>query len=683
MALRLGIDVGGTFTDLFLHDDETGAFWLAKTPTTPEDQSIGVLAGTQEVCRRAEIDPARLDAILHGTTVATNAVLEGKGARVGLLVTQGWAHLMHLAESWTPGPLFGFFAYIKPEPLVEFEDIREIPERLDARGEVLVELDEAATVKAVEELRDAGIEALTVCLLNSYANAEHEQRVEAIATAALGSIPVSISSNITPEFREYERAVTTVMNSYVGPVLQGYLSSLAAKLEANAIPVPLQVVRSDGGLQSLAAAREHPVQTVLSGPSGGVNGAAFVAHRSGHDRILTLDMGGTSTDVAVCVGGAPTITRETRVGSFPVRAPSVDVESIGAGGGSIASVSAVTGALRVGPESAGAAPGPAAYARGGTEPTVTDANVVLGHLPPVLLDGAMHLDVDAAHAAVETVAEAMGVDVARAAEGIVAIVNENMLGALRVVTVQKGLDPKDFALVSFGGAGGLHANAIAETLGCYPLIVPPEPGVLSALGFIAADVRNEFGQTYIRTTGGLDATEVTGVLEELGAQGSDWLAQEDVDEAARELSYVLDMRYHRQGFELPIDVEESELAALDLDALADRFRALHDRLYGFSLPGAVEIVNVRARAVGRVTKPSLPDYELSGADASGAQASTQQVWRDGEHLTVPVYERARLLPGMEFDGFAIVTQYDATTVVLPGHRASVDRWQNLIVEPSQ
>ena len=259
MALRLGIDVGGTFTDLFLHDDETGAFWLAKTPTTPEDQSVGVLAGTQEVCRRAEIDPARLDVILHGTTVATNAVLEGKGARVGLLVTQGWAHLMHLAESWTPGPLFGFFDYIKPEPLVEFEDIREIPERLDARGEVLVPLDEAAAMKAAEELRDAGIEALTVCLLNSYASPEHEQRVEAIATAALGSVPVSISSNITPEFREYERAVTTVMNSYVGPVLEGYLSSLAMKLEANAIPAPLQVVRSDGGLQSLAAAREHPV----------------------------------------------------------------------------------------------------------------------------------------------------------------------------------------------------------------------------------------------------------------------------------------------------------------------------------------------------------------------------------------------------------------------------------------
>ena len=683
MALRLGIDVGGTFTDLFLHDDASGQFWLAKTPSTPEDQSVGVLTGTHEVCERASIDPGRLEVILHGTTVATNAVLEGKGARVGLLVTQGWAHLMHLAESWTPGPLFGFFDYIKPEPLVEFEDIREVPERLDSSGVELVPLDEAATKAAAEELRDAGIEALTVCLLNSYANPEHERRVEAIAQEALGPISVSISSNITPEFREYARAVTTVMNSYVGPVLERYLSSLADKLVENEISAPLQVVRSDGGLQSLAAAREHPVQTVLSGPSGGVNGAAFVAHRAGHDRILTFDMGGTSTDVAVCVGGTPTITRETQVGSFPVRAPSVDVESIGAGGGSIASVSRVTGALRVGPESAGAAPGPAAYGRGGGEPTVTDANVVLGHLPPVLLGGAMTLDVEAAHAAVEKVADAMGVDVARAAEGIVAIVNENMLGALRVVTVQKGLDPTEFALVAFGGAGGLHANAVAETLGCYPVIVPPEPGVLSALGFIAADVRNEFAQTYIRTTDRADAGELADALGALGSQGDAWLAGENVDAGAREISYVIDMRYHRQGFELPVDVESSELTGLDLTDLADRFRVLHERLYGFSLPGAVEVVNLRARCLGRVTKPSLPEYELGGVDATGAQSGTQQVWRDGAQISVPVYDRAELKPGMSFEGSAIVTQYDATTVVLAEYVARVDEWLNLIIEPAR
>ena len=333
VALRVGIDVGGTFTDLFLHDDRTGAFWLAKTPSTPADQSVGVLEGTRQVCDGAGIAPETLDTILHGTTVATNAVLEGKGARVGLVVTQGWAHLLHLAESWTPGPLFGFFDYIKPEPLVEFADIREIAERIDSKGAVLEQLDEDAARRSISELADAGVEALTVCLLNSYANADHERRVEELAKEQLGETPVSISSTITPEFREYERAVTTVMNSYVGPALRHYLTNLANQLAENDVGAPLQVVRSDGGLQSIGAAREHPVQTVLSGPSGGVNGAAFIAHRAGYDQILTFDMGGTSTDVAVCLGGAPTITRETRVGSFPVRAPSVDVESIGAGGG--------------------------------------------------------------------------------------------------------------------------------------------------------------------------------------------------------------------------------------------------------------------------------------------------------------------------------------------------------------
>jgi N-methylhydantoinase A len=683
MALRVGIDVGGTFTDLFLHDDETGAFWLAKTPSTPEDQSLGVLEGIRQVCERAAIEPSRLDQILHGTTVATNAVLEGKGARVGLLITEGWAHLLHLAESWTPGPLFGFFNYIKPEPLVDFEDIREIPERISARGEVLTPLDEAAVATAVDELVARDVEALTVCLLNSYANADHERRVEAIAGPRTRGVPISASSRVTPEFREYERVVTTVMNSYVGPVLQRYLTSLEQKLVASSVAAPLQVVRSDGGLQSLAAARDHPVQTVLSGPSGGVNGAAFVASRAGHDRILTFDMGGTSTDVAVCSGGAPTVTRETRVGSFPVRAPSVDVESIGAGGGSIASVSPVTGALRVGPQSAGADPGPACYGRGGTDPTVTDANVVLGHLPPRLLGGRIELDVAAAHDAVGRVAEEMGVDVHRAAEGIVAIVNENMLGALRVATVQKGLDPKDFALVSFGGAGGLHANALAATLGCFPVIVPPEPGVLSALGFVAADVRNEFGMTHIRTTERADAAQIAGMLRELAGLGVEWLASEDVAEAQREVSFVLDMRYYRQGYELPIEVSASELESLDLTQVADRFRASHERLYGFSLPGAVELVNLRARALGRVRKPELPDHPGTGPDASRARTGTQQVWSGGSPAEVPLYDRERLESGMRIEGQAVVTQYDATTLVLPGHVATVDRWLNLLIEPAQ
>ena len=671
MALRIGIDVGGTFTDLFLHDSESGRFWIGKTPSTPQDQSIGVLEGIRQIAETAATPAERMGQILHGTTVATNAVLEGKGSRVGLLITSGWSQLLHLAESWTPGPLFGFFSYEKPDPLVDYEDIREVPERMDAQGRVLVELDEAAVRQGVRELRDTGVEAITICLLNSYANGDHERRAKAIALEELAgtTIPVSISVEITPEFREYERATTTVMNSYVGPILQRYLGNLEAQLTSGGILAPVHVVRSDGGLMSVTAAREHPVQTVLSGPSGGVNGAAFVAKRAGFERILTFDMGGTSTDVAVAIGGEPGVTRETRVGAFPVRAPSVEVETIGAGGGSIANVSEITGALRVGPQSAGAAPGPACYRRGGTLPTVTDANVVLGHLPPSLLGGKMELDVEAAHRAVQIVADQMGVDVKRAAEGIVDIVNENMLGALRVVTVQKGLDPSEFALVSFGGAGGLHANAMAVALGCYPVIIPRESGVLSALGFIVADIRNEFGTTFISTTERTTMAEVEQVFADLGAQARTWLAGEGVAEADQAVTFMADMRYYRQGFELPVDTE----GATTLDELADRFRAIHDRLYGFGLPGAVELVNLRARALGRVQKPEMAVTEAAGTDSSVA--------RTGEHLGVAMYDRDLLKPGMELRGKAIVTQFDATTLILPGHVARVDRHLNLLIEP--
>src|SRR5215211_3241105 len=382
MAYRIGIDVGGTFTDLLLHDSSTGRVWLAKTPSTPTDQSQGVLEGIAMIGDKASISPEGLDAILHGTTVATNAVLEKRGARVGLLVTEGFAHLLHLAEAWTPGPLFGWMIYEKPEPMAHYEDIREAPERVDAHGTVVRELTEDAARAAVKSLADSGVEALTVSLMNSFANPAHEQALAQAAAEVAPALPVSVSSEIMPEFREYERTVTTVMNAYVAPGLDRYLSRLRDRLTEVGARAGLQVVRSDGGLMSLDAARAMPVHTVLSGPAGGVSGASFVAGRAGFDRILTFDMGGTSTDVAVCLAGTPTITRETAVGEFPVRAPSVEVESIGAGGGSIAHVAEVTGALRVGPESAGAEPGPACYGRGGTRATVTDANVVLGHLPP-------------------------------------------------------------------------------------------------------------------------------------------------------------------------------------------------------------------------------------------------------------------------------------------------------------
>ncbi|HKE81935.1 MAG TPA: hydantoinase/oxoprolinase family protein [Solirubrobacteraceae bacterium] len=679
--LRMGIDVGGTFTDLLLHDTESEEVWLAKTPSTPQNQSVGVLEGIAVIGRLADVGPERLDAILHGTTVATNAVLEKRGARVGLIVSEGWRSMLHLAEAWTPGPLFGWMIYEKPEPIADYEDTREVPGRMAADGTVVRALDRDAARAAVADLRDRGVEALTVSLMNAFASPEHEREVAEIARAEAPGLSVSISCDVMPEFREYERTVTTVMNAYVSPVLDRYLSSLRTGLDEVRAGADLQVVRSDGGLMSLESARSIPVHTMLSGPAGGVKGASFVAAAAGFDRILTFDMGGTSTDVATCSGGQPIITRETTVGEFPVRAPSVEVESIGAGGGSIAYIADMTGALRVGPQSAGADPGPACYGRGGTQATVTDANVVLGHLPPRLLGGEIGLDVDAAHASVDAIASRLGLDVHAAAAGIVDIVNENMLGALRVVTVQKGLPPSEFALVSFGGAGGLHANALAALLGCFPVLVPPESGVLSALGFVAAEIKNEFSETFIRDAEDTDADELRARLGALAGLADEWLAGERVADADRRVDYVVDTRYQRQGFEIPIDVGAGELPDLTLEALTERFNVVHERLYGFRLPSGAEIVSLRAVAQGGTRSPQIPRHDPGPADPSAAQSGTHTVWAGGVAQEVPTYSRAQLHAGARIEGYAIVEQYDATTIVLPGHVATVDPYLNLLIAP--
>lgn len=683
MTYRLGVDVGGTFTDVLLHDSERQRVWLAKTPSTPEDQSVGVIEGIQLAAARAEIELDQLDAILHGTTVATNAVLERRGARVGLIVTEGFRHILHLAEAWTPGPLFGFMVYEKPEPLTDTRYVHEVPERIGADGSIIEPLDDAAVRTALAALVADGVEALTVCLLNAHANGGHERTVAEIAAEVAPGLPVSISSEILPEFREYERTVTTLVNAYVAPALTKYLGNVEDGLEAANARASIQIVRSDGGLMSLEAACRNPVQTVLSGPAGGVSGAAVVATRAGFERILTFDMGGTSTDVAVCVSGRPEITRETSVGDFPVRAPAVDVASIGAGGGSIAYIAAATGALRVGPQSAGAVPGPACYGHGGTEATVTDANVVLGHLPPRLLGGAMELDVDAARQAVARVADARGAGLEETARAIVDMVDEAMLGALRVVTVQRGRTPSDFALVAFGGAGGVHANALAKILGSYPVIVPEESGVLSAMGFISSDIKNEFGQTFVRSIAATTADAVRERFESLTSRARGWLDGEDVDAADQELRFILDMRYARQGYEIPIELDGAELAALDLRELEATFGEAHRLLYGFVLEGGAEIVNLRVVAVGRVPTPEVEARAAGDADASAAQTGTQPVWTPAGPVQVPTYDRTALQPGMQIEGYAIVEQYDATTVVLPDHRAVVDPWMNLLIWPGE
>src|SRR4051794_35065407 len=491
MAYRLGVDVGGTFTDLFLVDDAGGRRqWRVKTPSTPADPSQGVLSGVRRICAEAGIGPEAIGNLVHGTTVATNAVLESKGARVGLITTRGFGQILHLARSQTPGPLAGWIIMVKPDPPAALADTREAVERMDARGHTLVPVDREQVERIVRELVDDGVESLTVSLINSYVDGRHEQEIADLIEALYPGFPVTLSSAVLPEFREYERTLTACMNSYVRPRVARYVDRLQDQLSALGVRSELDILRSDAGVMTPREAARNPIYGVLSGPSGGVAGALHVAVRAGYPNILTFDMGGTSTDVSLCQAGEPTIGRETTIGQFRIKVPSVDVHSVGAGGGSIAHVPELTGALRVGPQSAGAEPGPAAYGQGGSEPTVTDANVVLGHLPADLIGGEMSLDVEAARAAVQTVADAMGLSLEEAADGILRIVNENMAGALRVISVQRGHDPREFALVAFGGAGPLHANAVAELMGSFPVIVPPSPGLLCALGDLVADFRN-------------------------------------------------------------------------------------------------------------------------------------------------------------------------------------------------
>ncbi|MFN0155447.1 MAG: hydantoinase/oxoprolinase family protein, partial [Gaiella sp.] len=479
MAYRLGVDVGGTFTDLFLVSDDGGAQFRVKTPSTPADPSQGVLIGVKRICDEAGIGVQDLRNILHGTTVATNAVLESKGARVGLITTTGFKQILHLARSQTPGPLAGWIIMIKPDPPASLADTREAVERMDARGNTVVPVDETQVEAVVRDLVESGVESLTVGLINSYVNPAHEEQIGAVVERLYPGFPVTLSAHVLPEFREYERTLTACMNSYVRPKVADYVSGLQESLKAIGATADVNILRSDAGLMTTREAARNPIYGVLSGPSGGVAGALHVAKHAGFQNILTFDMGGTSTDVSLCLAGEPTIGRETSISHFRLRVPSVNVHTVGAGGGSIAHVPQLTRALRVGPQSAGAEPGPAAYGKGGGEPTVTDANVVVGHLPPSLLGGEMTLDVEAARTAVQTIADAMGLDSAEAAaEGILAIVNENMAGALRVVSVQRGHDPREFALVAYGGAGPLHANAVAEIMGSFPVLVPPGPGLL-------------------------------------------------------------------------------------------------------------------------------------------------------------------------------------------------------------
>jgi N-methylhydantoinase A len=682
MSFRLGVDVGGTFTDVLLVNEASGDTWSAKVPSTPQDSSVGVLNGIRRVCEISGVDPQQITHVMHGTTVATNTVLTGTGARVGLVTTKGYRQVLHIARSFVPGGLGGWVIYNKSEPMAPLELTVEADERVAADGAVVRPLDEAAIMRALEALRERGIEALTVALINSFANGVHERRIRELAARVMPDIPVSLSSDVIPEMQEYERTVTTVANSYVRPRVQAYVRNLHRELQRTMPAVQLHILRSDGGLASAAAASEYPVNLLMSGPAGGVAGAVWIATQAGYRNLLTLDMGGTSTDVTLVQDGKAKLRRETTIGDVTVRASSVDVRTVGAGGGSIAHVPALTGALRVGPQSAGAVPGPAAYGKGGTEPTVTDANVVLGYLPgSARLGGDMAISAELAREAVQKIGSALGLSPERAAAGIVDIVNENMCGALRLVSVEQGHDPREFALIAFGGAGPLHANALGRLMGSWPVIIPPGPGVLCAAGDATTRVRDEASRTLIRRFGETSAAEVAAILEELAAAAAQSLDAEKVPRGDQSVGFQVDLRYHGQGLLLTVDVDLADLAARGLDAIGTPFDDTHRQLFTFALDLEKEIVNLRAVVQGRATYIRALRIAEGDSDPGGALLGSQHVHMDGRTQSARIYDRSRLRAGNRIAGPAIVTEMDSTTLILSGHTGAVDAFGNIVIRP--
>ncbi|MFP6681859.1 MAG: hydantoinase/oxoprolinase family protein [Gammaproteobacteria bacterium] len=684
MPYTLGVDVGGTFTDIFLVNEADGRIFTAKVSSTPQDSSIGVLKGIEKVCETSGISPSEIGHVMHGTTVATNTVLTGTGALVGLVTTKGFRQVLQIARSYVPGGLGGWVIYNKSEPMAPLELTVEADERVAADGEIVRALDEGALRERLEFLKARRIEALTVCLINSFANGAHEQRIRDIAAEVMPDIPVSLSFDVIPEMQEYERAVTTVANSYVRPRVQAYIENLTHELSARMDDVKLHVLRSDGGLASSRSAAEYPVNLLMSGPAGGVAGAVWIAKQAGYMNLLTIDMGGTSTDVALVQNGEAQTRRETTVGDVTVRASSIDVRTVGAGGGSVAHVPELTGALRVGPQSAGAEPGPAAYGLGGEEPTVTDANMVLGYLPQsALLAGDMQLDGVAAASAVQKVADALKLPLDKAAAGIIDIVNENMFGALRLVSIEQGYDPRDFALMAFGGAGPLHANALGRLMSSWPVIIPPGPGVLCAAGDATTRVRDEASRTFIRRFGDTTAAEVMEILNALAETAATSLDAENVPRSDQSMTYQADLRYHGQGLLLTVDADIAALETRGLDAIGDQFEDTHKQLFTFALDVDKEVVNLRAVVQGKATVVNAERLAKGEADVSAAILSQQSVFMDGVDHTANIYDRSKLRPGNRIDGPAIVTEMDSTSVILAGHSGEIDDFGNIIIRPME
>ncbi|MEQ9811994.1 MAG: hydantoinase/oxoprolinase family protein [Azospirillaceae bacterium] len=683
----IGVDVGGTFTDLVYTDTDEHRTQIHKVATTPEDPSIGVITGIEELCRAHAIEPGEIDHVYHSTTIATNAVLEYRGARTGVITSQGYRDILHIGRHQRPQH-YSIMQEIpwQDRPLARRRFRRTVPERLiPPLGEVLVPLDEDAVRHVARQFRDEGVESIAICFLFSYLNPAHENRARDIVQEEYPEAFVTTSATVSPQFREFERFTTAAMNAFIGPKVRYYVDQLDHRLREGGLKADLHIMRSNGGIATPEQVVDTPVLTLLSGPAAGVLGGAWAGALSDRHRLITFDVGGTSADIGVVVDGrlGEASARDTWIAGYPVMVPMIDIHTIGAGGGSIAHIDP-GGAFRVGPQSAGSRPGPAAYGRGGTEPTVTDANVVLGRLDAGnFLGGAMSLDADASHAVIGELAGRLGLAKLEAAEGVITILNANMANAIRSRTVQKGIDPREFALVAFGGAGPLHGAEVAAMLAIPEVIVPPHPGITSAVGMLTTELKYDTIKTAFQVSSELDLDRMNADFAGMEAEILRQFETDGVAEGEVDFARFLDLRYVGQGYELRIPVSVGAIARATIEETLAAFHRQHEAEYGHAFPDTpIEIVNLRTIGTSPTPQIEKPVVNQGGSLEAALVKVDRTVFRGDDGLVdheTRFYRRDRLPLDQPVAGPAIILQTDSTTVVPPGWTFVADRHGNLIL----
>lgn len=685
MRYMVGVDVGGTFTDVTLVDPTSGNIENHKLPSTPQDPSKAIMNGIRDLLDKHSIPNGQVTYLAHGTTVATNALIERKGAETALIVTEGFKDLLEIARQTRPS-LYDLFQE-KPEPMISGELRFEVEERLYSNGTVRTPINRKQLGKIIEEIKSKGIKSIAVCFLFSFNNPIHEQIAVEEIKKLYPSAYVSASHQIVPEFREYPRLTTTTMNAYLGPVMQTYMENFRASVKKENIPVEPYITQSNGGIISIQESVSSPVKTALSGPAAGVVAASHVAELTGYKDLITFDMGGTSADFSLIEDGEPKISMDREIEGFPARIPMLDIHTYGAGGGSIAWLDA-GGALKVGPESAGAVPGPAAYGRGGTLPTVTDANVVLGRLNPNgILNGQMDLDVEASKRAIEEhICKKTNLSLIEAASGILSVVNANMTRGVRLISVEKGYSPNEFSLVSFGGGGGLHCGSLAKELNISTVIVPPSPGTFSSMGLLVTDIKSDYVRTELIEPTGHNLQKIQDHFKEMEEEGTKLLESEKIEAGKRIFQRTVDVRFKGQNYELSVPIELKDLEKENIDKVIKRFHEIHEKTYGYSDKLAqVEFVNFRLTACGEIPKVNFRKETSKDEEVISSKTKRKVYFSEVDepkYFETDIFQRTELNVGDKIIGPAIVEQLDTTILILPEQTASVDPYQNLIINAS-